>query len=130
MGPLILNIDSIGGDHLLGVRCYQELRRHRGGSIARVLGAAESAAALICMGADRVEIAPHGHLMIHNPRGMETEHNLEYLTNQQAEIYAARTGIAKPIIVKWLERERRMSAAEAVRLRFADALLERVQQAC
>lgn len=119
---ITLEIDSLGGDYLLGLRAYNELRRHRGGSLARIVRA-ESTAVLVAMGAERIEIAPEGSMMIHRPYGdAHTRHDLTYLTDQLAGVYAARTGRAKPAVEKWLAQERRFNATEALRLGFVDAI--------
>lgn len=119
-GPLELLIDSDGGDFLIGLRAYNALRRRKG-TLARIVKA-ESTAVLVALGCERVEIAAEGRIMIHAPRGDEhTLHDLTFLTDQLACIYAERTGLAKAAIARWLQQERRMSATEALRLRFADA---------
>jgi len=65
-GPVTVNINSPGGDMFEGLAIYNLLREHPGEVTVKVLGLAASAASVIAMAGDTVQIARAGFYMVHN----------------------------------------------------------------
>lgn len=129
---VIVNINSPGGDYFEGLAIYNLLREHKGRVTVKVLGIAASAASVIAMAGDEVQIARAGFLMIHNAwvsasgdrhQLRETADWLEPFDATAANIYAFRTGIPAATIGPMLDKETWIGGAEAVDKGFADALL-------
>src|SRR5690606_18216998 len=100
-GPVTVNLNSPGGDMFEGLAIYNLLREHPGEVTVKVLGLAASAASIIAMAGDEVQVPRAGFLMIHNAwviaagnrnelRGVADY--LEPFDAAMADIYAARTG--------------------------------------
>lgn len=129
---VIVNINSPGGDFFEGLAIYNLLRLHPAEVTVHVMGIAASAASVIAMGGDKIEIARAGFLMIHNvwTMAMGDRHDLGAVADQlasfdatAAELYALRSGINQSEIAKMLDRETWISGTKAVERGFADALL-------
>ncbi|SHF67357.1 ATP-dependent protease ClpP, protease subunit [Loktanella atrilutea] len=125
-------INSPGGDFFEGLAIYNQLRDHRGAVTVKILGLAASAASVIAMAGDRIEIGRAGFLMIHNTWivTMGDRHAirdvadwLEPFDAASADLYAARTGMAVEDIAKLLDRETWIGGRQAVDDGWADALL-------
>lgn len=130
---VVVNINSPGGDYFEGLAIYNLLREHKGAVTVKVLGIAASAASVIAMAGDEVQIARAGFLMIHNTWVLAagdrnelraTADWLEPFDGTAADIYAARTGLDPKAIGKLLDRETWIGGAEAVSQGFADSLLD------
>src|SRR6185436_2438068 len=63
---VVVNINSPGGDLFEGMAIYNLLREHQGKVTVKVLGVAASAASIVAMAGDEIQIARAGFLMIHN----------------------------------------------------------------
>src|SRR5690554_5540181 len=61
------NISRAGGSVTDALAVYVVLRSHKGKVTARVDGVAASAATLVMLAADEIEMAKHSLLMVHNP---------------------------------------------------------------
>jgi ATP-dependent Clp protease, protease subunit len=129
---VIVNINSPGGDYFEGLAIYNLLREHSGRVIVRILGIAASAASVIAMAGDEVQIARAGFLMIHNAwvttsgdrhQLRETADWLEPFDATANDIYAARTDLPAEEIAAMCDRETWIGGAEAIEKGFADALL-------
>lgn len=129
---VVVNVNSPGGDFFEGLAIYNLLREHKGHVTVKVLGLAASAASLIAMAGDRVEIARAGFLMIHNTWivAIGNRHDLrdmaDYLEpfDQAAvDLYAARSGLDAKEIGRMMDRETFIGGSQAVEKGFADALL-------
>ena len=125
-------INSPGGDYFEGLAIYNMLREHPAEVTVKILGMAASAASVIAMAGDRVEIARAGFLMIHNCWVMAAgdRHALtdvaEWLLpfdEAAIDIYNARTGIDAAELGKMLDRETWIGGRTAVDKGFADSLL-------
>lgn len=125
-------INSPGGDYFEGLAIYNMLREHSGAVTVKILGMAASAASVIAMAGDRVEIARAGFIMIHNTWVLAAgdQHALrdvadwlEPFDNAAVDIYNARTGIDEKEIRAMLDRETWIGGSAAVDQGFADALL-------
>jgi ATP-dependent Clp protease protease subunit len=92
---------------------------------------AASAASFVAMAASRIEIAANAMVMIHNAwgglYGNAVEHEkaaalLRKIDDQLVDQYAARTKQDKEKIREWMAAETWMTAEEAVKNGFADAV--------
>ena len=131
-GPVTVNVNSPGGDMFEGLAIYNLLREHDGDVTVRVLGIAASAASIIAMAGDKVQIARAGFLMIHNAwivaAGNRNDFSelsawLEPFDTAMADIYAARTGDDIKAITKLMDAETYIGGAAAVEQGFADEFL-------
>jgi len=130
--PVEVQINSPGGDMFEGIAIYNVLREHPQDVTIKVMGMAASAASIIAMAGDRVEIGAASFLMIHNCWVMaignrhdmaETAEWLAPFDTAMADVYAARTGATKEQISAWMDAETFMSGSVAIDRGFADALL-------
>lgn len=131
-GPVTVYVNSPGGDMFAGVAIYNMLREHQGPVTVKVLGLAASAASIIAMAGDRVQIAKSAFLMIHNAWTfaignrkdlMETAAALDKFDNSLSEIYADRTGLPVAQTTQMMDDETWLSGEQAVDMRFADEFL-------
>lgn len=127
-----LTINSPGGDMFEGLAIYNLLREHEGDVNIRVVGLAASAASVIAMGGDNVQIARAGFFMVHNAWVVaagnrndlrEYADMLEPFDSAMASIYAARTGEKQDAMAKLMDKETWIGGQQAVDQGFADALL-------
>jgi len=131
-GPVTVAINSPGGNYFEGLAIYNLLRGYKGAVNVQVIGVAASAASVIAMAGDRIEIAKAGFLMIHNSAavaagGAEDFRSLADTLDQfdaaMAEVYAQRTGQPVTAIQALLDAETWISGQKAVDDGYADALL-------
>jgi ATP-dependent protease ClpP protease subunit len=69
-GPLLVEINSPGGNVWDGLSIYNQLRGRKAPVTTRVVGIAASIASIIALAGDRVEMADAALMMIHDPSGM------------------------------------------------------------
>lgn len=131
-GPVTVNVNSPGGDLFEGLAIYSLLREHDGEVTVRVLGLAASAASVIAMAGDQVQIARAGFLMVHNAWVVaignrhdlrDTAETMEPFDVAMADIYAARTGEQAKAMAKLMDAETWIGGSAAVEQGFADELL-------
>lgn len=131
-GPVEVQINSPGGDMFEGIAIYNVLREHPHDVTVKVMGMAASAASIIAMAGDTVEIGAASFLMIHNCWVLamgnrhdmrETAEFLEPFDAAMVDVYAARSGQKVEDIAKWMDAETFMSGSQAIERGFADALL-------
>lgn len=129
---VVVNINSPGGDFFEGLAIYNALREYPGQVTVRILGLAASAASIIAMAADEIQIGRAAFLMIHNTWVVAAGDRqafrdvadwLEPFDRAAAEIYAARTDKDVAAIAAMLDRETWISGQAAVDQGFADTLL-------
>lgn len=129
---VVVNINSPGGDMFEGMSIYNSLKEYNGKVTVKVLGLAASAASIIAMAGDEVQVAKSGFLMIHNSWAlvMGNRHDLADAANlfakfdgSMAKVYADITGIEVKKIHKMMDEETWLSGEEAVAAGFADGLL-------
>lgn len=98
---IIVEINSPGGNYFEGVAAYNLLRRHEGKVTVQILGVAASAASVIAMAGDEIQIAANAEIMIHEARGLfmgtksemqDAWETLAHLDTAMCETYAARSG--------------------------------------
>lgn len=129
---VVVNINSPGGDFFEGLAIYNMLKDYEGKVKVRVLGLAASAASVIAMAGDELEMAEGAFLMIHNAwtLAMGNRHDLteaaatlKKFDDSMASIYAARTGFDPKSVAKMMDAETWIGAQEAVDMRFASAVM-------
>lgn len=130
--PVEVQINSPGGDMFEGIAIYNVLREHPQAITVKVMGMAASAASIIAMAGDTIEIGAASFVMIHNcwVLAVGNRHDMaemaEWLAPFDAamvEVYAARSGQKAADIAKWMDAETFMSGSQAIERGFADALL-------
>jgi len=131
-GDVTVNINSPGGDMFEGLAIYNLLRDHPGAVTVKVIGLAASAASIIAMAGDEVQIARAGFFMVHNSWiiAIGNRHDmraaadfLEPFDRTMADIYAARTGADIKAMQKLMDAETFIGGSDAVDQGFADNLL-------
>lgn len=127
-----VNINSPGGDMFEGLAIYNLLREYQGKVTVKVLGIAASAASVIAMAGDDIQIGRGAFLMIHNcwVVAMGNRHDfaelsasLEPFDNAMADIYAARSGLDMASVQKLMDAESYIGGSDAVEKGLADSLL-------
>lgn len=130
--PVEIQINSPGGDMFEGIAIYNVLREHPQLITVKVMGMAASAASIIAMAGDTIEVGAASFLMIHNCWVVavgnridmaETAKWLEPFDQAMVDLYAQRTGGDAKQIADWMNAETYMSGSIAVERGFADALL-------
>lgn len=130
--PVEVQINSPGGDMFEGIAIFNVLREHSQEITVKIMGMAASAASIIAMAGDTIEIGAASFVMIHNCWVVaignrhdmaETAAWLEPFDRAMADVYAARTGAAAKDVAKWMDAETYMSGSLAIERGFADALL-------
>ena len=98
----------------------------------KVSGLAASAASVVAMAGDRVEMAATSMMMIHNPATtVYGDHNemktaikvLEEVKESIINAYERKTNLPRDDISKLMENETWMNAKKAIQLGFADSLI-------
>lgn len=127
-----VNINSPGGDMFEGLAIYNLLREYEGCVTVKVLGIAASAASIIAMAGDNIQIGRGAFLMIHNcwVYAMGNRHDfaelaqsLEPFDTAMADIYAARSGLDMAAVHKLMDAESYIGGSDAVAKGLADSLL-------
>jgi ATP-dependent Clp protease protease subunit len=130
--PVTVYINSDGGDVFEGLAIYNEMLAYPGEITVRVMSMAGSAASVIAMGGDRIEIAPNAQMMVHqawvgicgNADDFEAMvPTLRQIDNALIDTYVARTGRPRDEIEPLVKAETYMSAAQCVEMGFADAIM-------
>lgn len=134
--PVEVQINSPGGDMFEGIAIFNVLREHPQEVTVKVMGMAASAASIIAMAGDRIEIGAASFLMIHdcwtvalgNKSVMRsTADFLEPFDVAVSEVYAARSGQSAKDCAAWMTVGQGegtwLSGSQAIEKGFADALL-------
>ncbi|MGV8831694.1 MAG: head maturation protease, ClpP-related [Devosia sp.] len=134
-----VNINSPGGDMFEGMAIYNLLREHKAAVTVKVIGIAASAASIIAMAGDTVQMGTGSVMMIHNGWGMVVGNRhdftdatdvFETFDSSMAAVYAERTGLTPKAVMAMMDGPARssdgtyMTAAEAIEKRFADSTFE------
>ena len=130
---LHLRINSPGGDVFDARSMMTAISQFKGKTVAHIDGVAASAATVVCMACNEVEIAQGANFMIHNAWTLamgnkadmaKTMQLLEKTDEGLVEDYARRSGQPKDTIRQWMENETWFSADEALKYRFADRVVD------
>lgn len=129
-----VSINSPGGDFFEGIAIYNLLREHEGKVNIRVMALAASAASIIAMAGDTIQISKAGFFMIHNSWSivMGNRHDLKDAINvlepfdaAMAEVYADRSGMDVQAVAKMMDEDTWLNGSEAVKLGLADTLFDK-----
>lgn len=129
---VVVDLNSPGGDFFEGVAIYNALRAHPSKVTVRVLGLAASAASVIAMAGDEVQIGKAGFLMVHNAWviAMGNRHDmadaaatLEPFDDAMAGLYADKSGADKSKAAEWMDAETWFNGEQAVSSGLADSYL-------
>ncbi|WP_273281066.1 head maturation protease, ClpP-related [Pseudooceanicola atlanticus] len=130
-GDVTIRVNSGGGDPYEGEAIRAAIEAHAGSVTVVVGGSAMSAASLMIMSADRIEMSAGSIFMIHDPSvgffGTPDEHRQcadqgDVIADTYASVYAARAGMSATEARALMRVETFMGPEEAVRLGFADAV--------
>ncbi|HJI42640.1 MAG TPA: Clp protease ClpP [Veillonellaceae bacterium] len=131
-GDITVWIDSPGGDCFAAAQIYNMLKDYKGKVTVRIDSLAASAASVIAMAGDTVEISPVAMMMIHNPvtlsfgNAADMQKAIDMLNEVKASImnaYQLKTGLSRSKISKLMDDETWFNAKKAVELGFADSVL-------
>lgn len=134
-GPIRILLNSGGGIAFDGTAIHSVLSAYQGHVTIVVQGIAASAASVIMMAGDQIEMSAGSVLMIHDPsqdatsyRGTSQEHrrvaeSLDKISVAVAQIYSLRSGKQMADVLQLMEAESWFTPEEAVAAGFADAAL-------
>lgn len=131
--PVTVQINSPGGDFFEGVTIYNMLRAHPAKVTVQILGIAASAASVIAMAGDEIQIAKLGFMMIHNTQWIaagdrhvmqETHDIMAVFDAAVADMFAERTGVDADAVAGMLDAETWMAGQAVVDKGFADVATE------
>ena len=131
-GDITLWINSPGGDCVAAAQIYNMLSEYPGKVTVKIDGIAASAASVIAMAGNDVQMSPVSMMMIHNPATMawgdhtEMKKALELLDAVKESIinaYVLKTGQSRAKLSHLMDAETWMDANKAVELGFADGIL-------
>ncbi len=132
-GPIVVWINSPGGDCIAASRIYTMLTDYPGNVTVKIDGIAASAASVIAMAGTKVLMSPTAVMMIHNPATVaagdsgEMQKAIEMLNEVKESIvnaYEIKTGLSRAKLSRLMDEETWMNAKKAVELGFADGILE------
>ena len=131
--PVTVNVNSPGGDMFEGLAIYNLLREHPAKVTVRVMGLAASAASIIAMAGDEIEMGLGSMLMIHNSWGVvignqndmrDAAETFAEFDAAMADIYVARTGGDLEAIKAMMDGETWLRAERAIEEGFADSTFD------
>lgn len=127
-----VDIASPGGDVFAASEIYTELREYPGNVTVHIQGMAASAASVIAMAGDTVEISPTAQIMIHkastvamgNADDFSHDSNMLNQTDQSIiNAYEQKTGMDRDQLLQMMSNETWITAKQAVDLGFADKIM-------
>lgn len=127
-GDIVINLNSPGGDAFDGIAIYNRLKKHNGKVIINVDGWACSAASVIMMAGDEVNMGLGAMAMIHEASslvwGTKTEMRkeanvLDELEEGIIDIYMTKANISREEIRNMVDAETWFGAQKAVEIGFA-----------
>ena len=131
-----LRLNSPGGDVFDGIAIYNDLLSHPASVKVKISGLAASAASLIAMAGDTIEMADTAFLMIHNAWAVamgdhqvmaEMQEMLRKVDGSLARTYQLRTGASEDEVREWMDAETWFSAEEAKDAKFIDQIINAEQ---
>ena len=137
-GPLLVEINSPGGNVWDGLSIYNQLRGRKAPVTTRVVGIAASIASIIALAGDRVEMADAALMMIHDPSGMasgtsEDMRKMADALDQHAEVlvgvYAKKTGKSPEAIRAAMKAETWFTTEEAMIFGLCDKPIKQLAMA-
>jgi ATP-dependent Clp endopeptidase proteolytic subunit ClpP len=137
-GPLLVEINSPGGNVWDGLSIYNQLRGRKAPVTTRVVGIAASIASIIALAGDRVEMADAALMMIHDPSGMasgtsEDMRKMAEALDQHAQVlvgvYAKKTGRSAESIRAAMRAETWFTTPEALAFGLVDKPIKQLAMA-
>ena len=131
-GDVTVWINSPGGNVFAAAEIYTMLKEYAGSITVRIASIAASAASVVAMAGDRVEMSPTALLMIHDPstiamgNAKDMEKAIETLNEVKESIinaYIAKTGLRHNKVAELMSNETWMNAKKALDLGFCDKIL-------
>ena len=131
-GDVTVWINSPGGNVFAAAEIYTMLKDYKSAVTVKIASIAASAASVIAMAGDKVQMSPTALLMIHDPstiamgNAKAMEQAITTLNEVKESIinaYAAKTGLRHNKIADLMSNETWMNAKKAVELGFADEVL-------
>jgi ATP-dependent Clp protease, protease subunit len=129
---VIVNINSEGGYVSSGSEIYTALKSYNGHVTTRIVGLGASAASVIAMGGNKIEMSPTAQMMIHNAsvraigdhRDMDKASRvLKTIDRSIVNAYAAKTGKDDDELLAMMAEETWMDAKQALDNGFIDAIM-------
>ena len=131
-GDITLWVNSPGGNVFAAAEIYTMLRDYPGNVTVRIASIAASAASVVAMAGNLVQMSPTALIMIHDPstiamgNAKDMEKAITTLNEVKESIinaYAYKTGLSRNRISKLMSDETWLNAKKAVELGFADEVL-------
>ena len=131
-GDITVWINSPGGDVFAAAQIYNMLKDYAGNVTVRIDSLAASAASVIAMAGNTVEMSPVAMMMIHNPSTIAfgEAKDMQKAIGMLAEVkesilnaYEAKTGLNRVKLSHMMDDESWFNAKKAVELGFADKIL-------
>ena len=131
-GDITVWINSPGGNVFAAAEIYTMLKDYAGKVTVKVASLAASAASVVAMAGDIVQMSPTALLMVHDPSTMavgnarDMEKAISALNEVKESIinaYAAKSGLRRGKIADLMSEETWINAKKAVELGFADEVL-------
>ncbi len=131
-GDVTVWINSPGGNVFAAAEIYTMLKDYAGAITVRIASLAASAASVIAMAGDKVQMSPTALLMIHDPstiamgNAKDMEKAIETLMEVKESMinaYSAKTGLRHNKVAELMESETWMNAKKALDLGFCDEIL-------
>lgn len=126
-----VNINSGGGSVFAASEIYTMLKAYDGKVVVNIQGLAASAASVIAMAGDEVNMSPTSQMMIHkaatytagNADDLSHDSKMLDVTDQSiVNAYEAKTGMDRDDILQMMANETWMTAQDAVDKGFADSV--------
>lgn len=127
-----VEINSGGGDVFSGSEIYTTLKNYSGKTRVKITGIAASAASVIAMAGDYIQISPTAQIMVHNVSSQKSgdyrdmQHEANILKNYNKSIanaYILKTGLEQEKLLDLMNKETWLNAQQAKELGFADEIL-------
>ena len=136
-GDVTVWINSPGSNVFAAAEIYTMLKDYKGSITVKIDAIAASAASVVAMAGDVVQMSPVAMLMIHDPSTVamgntkDMEKAIEVLNEVKESIinaYASKSGLSHARIANFMSNETWMNAKKAVELGFADEVLFEAKQ--
>ena len=129
---IVVRINSAGGVATDGIAIMDALKDHPAKVTVKIDGIAASAASLIAMAGDTIEVGEGAFLMVHKPWGyaigtdedmLKVAEVLEKMEGEIVNVYARRSGKPVETVKEWVQNETWFTGAEAVAAGLADKVV-------
>lgn len=128
-----IRLNSYGGSCNAAVRMFDDMRSYPGNVNITVSGTAASAATVLCMAADRLDMTPGSLFMIHNPSMMAMGNEQDFeaaiallraCKDSILNMYGRRVRASRNDVSEMMSATKWMDANEALDLGFVDQIRE------